>query len=383
MDLVAEKTKTIAGLRRPRPSSDDERYMLRALELAEKGRGRTSPNPLVGSVVVRDGKVLGRAYHELVGGPHAEVNALDAAGQDAAGATMYVTLEPCAHHGRTPPCTDRVAEARIARVVMAIRDPNPLVSGKGERLLREQGLEVTIGPYSEIALRQNEGYIKWVTTGMPFVTLKMAMSLDGKVATRTGESRWISSEASRADVHRIRAASDAIMVGIGTVVHDDPQLTARTGGQPPTPLRVVVDSLARTPAGSHVADTERAPTLVAVSAAAPPESIRTLEARGVEVVALDEQGKVDLYGLLLALGERGIANLLVEGGPELTRAMWEARLVDKLVFYYAPKVIAGCNAPGPVGGAGVSCVDEAWPLTIGAVYEMGPDIKVVAYPQGE
>lgn len=382
MELIAEKTKTIAGLRWPRPSCEDERYMLRALELAERGRGRTSPNPLVGAVIVRDGEVLAEGHHEFVGGPHAEVNALDGVGSDTDGATMYVTLEPCAHQGRTPPCTDRVAAARIARLVMAIRDPNPLVSGKGETLLREQGMEVAIGPYSEIALRQNEGYIKWVTTGVPFVTLKMAMSLDGKVATRTGESRWISSEVSRADVHRTRAVSDAIMVGIGTVVHDDPQLTARTVAGAPTPLRVVVDSLARTPADSHIADTEKAPTLVAVSGAAPTESIEALEAGGVEVVTIGDGGKVDLPGLLRLLGERGIANLLVEGGPELTRAMWEARLVDKLVFYFAPKVIAGCTAPGPVGGAGVSCVDEARGLAIDALYEMGPDFKVVAYAQG-
>jgi len=382
MDLFQEENKTIAGMRKPEPSNEDERYMLRAIELAEGGRGWTSPNPLVGAVIVEAGRIISEGFHEFAGGPHAEVNALENATEDVTGATMYVTLEPCAHQGRTPPCADRVVESGVTRVVMAIKDPNPQVSGAGKRLLREHGLQVDSGPYPEIARRQNEGYLKWITTGLPFVTLKMAMSLDGKVATRTGESKWISSEISRADAHLIRASSDAIMVGIGTVVHDDPRLTARTGRQKPTTTRVVVDSLGRTPLDSHVADTEEAATLVAVSGRAPEESVRALEERGVEVARMDDRGKVDLRGLLELLGERGVLNLLVEGGPELTRAMWEAGLVDKLVFYFAPKVIGGCGAPGPVGGTGVDSIDQAYPLTIDAVFAIGPDLKVVAYPGG-
>lgn len=383
MVFLASEERTIAGMRMPEPSTVDERMMLRALLLAEKGRGRTSHNPIVGAVIASGDDVLGEGYHERVGGPHAEINALENARGEISGASMYVTLEPCSHQGRTPPCSPRVAESGIARVLMAIRDPNPQVSGRGEAYLKERGVQVSIGPYSEIALRQNEPYLKWVTTGLPFVTLKMAMSLDGKVATRTGESRWISSEVSRADVQRLRAESDAVMVGIGTVVSDDPRLTVREIKGGTQPLRVVVDSLARTPADGNIADTSIAPTLVAVSEGAPAESVCRLEAGGVEVVTLDDDGKVDLKALLELLGGRGITSLLVEGGPELTRAMWEAELVDKLVFYFAPKIIGGCEAPGPVGGSGVSCMDEAGPLAIDAVFAMGPDFKVIAYPGGE
>jgi diaminohydroxyphosphoribosylaminopyrimidine deaminase / 5-amino-6-(5-phosphoribosylamino)uracil reductase len=382
MDVFTEGTQTIAGLKKPEPLDEDQRHMLRALELAEGGRGRTSPNPLVGAVIVRDGRIIGEGFHEVLGGPHAEVNALESSAEDVAGSTMYVTLEPCTHHGRTPPCADRVAESGITRVVMAIKDPNPDVSGAGESLLRERGLQVEFGPYTEIARRQNEGYLKWVTTAMPFVTLKMAMSLDGKVATRTGESKWISSEVSRSDAHLMRAACDAIMVGIGTVVHDNPRLTARTGGRVRNPVRVVVDSLARTSLDSNVADTREVATIVAVSDAAPDESVRALEAKGVEVIRIDDRGKVDLRGLLEFLGERGVSNVLVEGGPELTRALWEDGLVDKLVFYFAPKVIGGCGAPGPIGGSGVDSIERACPLTIDSVFAIGTDFKVIAYPGG-
>ncbi len=382
MEFITSQEETIAGLKKPNPASDDERFMLQALELAEKGRGRTSPNPVVGAVVVRDGEVIGEGYHREVGGPHAEVNALQGAG-NARGATVYVTLEPCAHQGRTPPCADMLTRAAPARVVMAVRDPNPLVSGRGESLLRESGIDVSIGPYSGLALRQNEAYVKWVVAGMPFVTLKMALSLDGKVATRTGDSKWISSDVSREDVQEMRAACDAIMVGIGTVMKDNPMLTVRAGRPDRPPLRVIVDSLARTPLDSHVADTGRAPTLIAVSDSAPESSVRALTARGVEVVSMDSNGKVDLRALLEELARRGVASLQVEGGPELTRALWEGGMVDKMVFYFAPKIIGGCNAPGPLGGSGISFMDEAGAVMIDSVVEMGTDFKVVAYPGGE
>lgn len=374
--------ETVAGIRRPEPAERDERFMLRALELAEKGRGRTSPNPMVGAVIASGTETIGEGFHEFAGGPHAEINALESASADPAGATMYVTLEPCAHHGRTPPCAEKLVDAGISRVVISMADPNPLVNGAGARFLRENGIEVVSGIYSDIARRLNEAYAKWVTTGRPFVTLKMAMSLDGKVATRTGESKWISSEASREDVHRTRAASDAIMVGIGTVAHDNPQLTVRLAGEQSAPLRVVVDSLARTPLGCRVTDVAEAPTLVAVSNAAPEESVAALSELGAEVVRLEDAGKVDLRGLLELLGSRDVTSVLVEGGPELTRAMWEAGLVDKMVFYFAPRVIAGCRAPGPVGGAGVARIEDAEELLIDTVCEVGPDFKVTAYPKG-
>ncbi|MBU4175326.1 MAG: bifunctional diaminohydroxyphosphoribosylaminopyrimidine deaminase/5-amino-6-(5-phosphoribosylamino)uracil reductase RibD [Actinobacteria bacterium] len=360
----------------------DERYMARALELAEKGRGRTSPNPLVGAVIVSEGRVIGEGYHQVAGAPHAEVNAIEDAGGKATGATMYVTLEPCNHTGRTPPCAARLVEAEIARVVMALRDPNPLVSGGGERFLTERGVDVETGVLEDEARRQNEAYLKWVEAGFPFVTLKMAMSLDGKVATRTGDSTWITSEESREDVHRMRSENDAVMVGIGTVLSDDPRLTVRMGGYKGAPLRVVADSGARTPVQSRVADVSETPTLVAVAGNAPVESVEALEARGVEVVRVGSDGSVDLRALLKLLAGRDITSLMVEGGPGIASAVWEHGLVDRLVFYYAPMIIGGSEAPGPIGETGRATIAEAGGLRIDTVSMSGPDVKVVAYPAG-
>ena len=381
MELFDDYHETIARTRKPEPESEDERFMLRALELAEKGRGRTGPNPLVGAAVVSDGNILGEGYHEMLGGPHAEVNALNSAGSKAEGAVLYVTLEPCAHRGRTTPCVNEIVGAGIVRVVMACRDPNPLVDGRGEEYLRGHGVVVEQGPYEEIARRQNEAYLKRITSGMPFVTLKMAMSLDGKTATRTGDSRWITSEESRADVHLMRSWSDAIMVGIGTVLADDPRLTVRLGkDRDISPLRVVVDGMARTPVNSHIADTSEAPTLVAVAGGAPEDSRRALEENGVEVVEVGSDDRVELRLLLELLSEREIANLLVEGGGELAGGLWGDGLVDKLVFFFAPMIIGGGEAPGSIGGEGAQTVEESLKVSIDGVFRIGPDIKVVAYP---
>jgi len=360
----------------------DEQYMARALELAEKGRGRTSPNPMVGAVIVAEDRVIGEGYHEVAGALHAEVNAIEDVGGKAPGATMYVTLEPCTHTGRTPPCAALVVEAEISRVVMALRDPNPNVSGGGERFLVEHGVEVEAGVLEDDARRQNEAYLKWVTEGFPFVTLKMAMSLDGKVATRTGDSMWISSEESREDVHRMRSESDAVMVGIGTVLSDDPRLTVRMGGYSGAPLRVVADSGARTPVQSRVADVSEAPTLVAVAGNAPVENVEALEDKGVEVVRVGSNGSADLRALLKLLAGRDITSLMVEGGPGIASAVWEHGLVDRLVFYYAPMIIGGGEAPGPIGETGCATIEEAGGLRIDEVSMSGPDVKVVAYPAG-
>ena len=381
MDLFEDYGETIAGIVKPATTSEDESFMMRALELAEKGRGRTGPNPLVGAVVVSAGKIVGEGCHEMLGGPHAEVNALGVAGRKAEGATMHVTLEPCAHHGRTPPCVDEIVGAGVVRVVMALRDPNPLVDGRGEGFLIRHGIKVDRGPYEEIVRRQNEAYLKRTASGLPFVTLKMAVSLDGKIATRTGDSRWITSEESRSCVHRMRSWSDAVMVGIGTVLADDPRLTARAGKEPGrSPLRVVVDSMARTPVASNVADTNEAPTLVAVTRKAPADNRRALEAQGVEVVEVGGDDRVELRSLLELLSKREIANLMVEGGGELAHGLWEGGLVDKIVFFFAPKIIGGRQAPGPIGGEGMPVVEEAWKVSIDGVSRSGPDIKVVAYP---
>jgi diaminohydroxyphosphoribosylaminopyrimidine deaminase/5-amino-6-(5-phosphoribosylamino)uracil reductase len=382
MELITPTTETVAGIPKPAPGSEDERHMLRALELAERGRGTTSPNPMVGAVIVADGEVVGEGYHERAGGPHAEVGAVESAGASARGATIYVTLEPCSHQGRTPPCAALLLEAGLAQVVIAMKDPNPLVAGGGARMLAEGGVEVVEGPYGEIARRQNESYVTWVTSGRPFVTLKMAMSLDGKVATMTGDSRWVTADVARADVHRMRAASDAVMVGIGTVLADDPALTAREVGAKRQPARVIVDSRARTPLGSKVTDTTEARTLIAVTASAPAERRNALEERGIEIVEAGAGDRVDLLSLLEALGQREVTSVLAEGGPTVTASLLEQGLADKLVFYLAPKVVGGRRAPGPVGGEGPEAMSMARAFEIDAVEAIEPDLKITAYPSG-
>ncbi|MBU1672215.1 MAG: bifunctional diaminohydroxyphosphoribosylaminopyrimidine deaminase/5-amino-6-(5-phosphoribosylamino)uracil reductase RibD [Actinobacteria bacterium] len=357
--------------------------MLRAIDLAEEGRGGTSPNPMVGAVLVRDGEVIGEGFHRMAGGPHAEVAAIDAAGGDVAGATMYVTLEPCSHTGRTPPCADTLIERGLGRVVYALEDPNPHVSGDGEARMREAGIRIERGPYAEIVARQNEAYLKWVTRGTPLLTLKMAVTLDGKAATSTGESRWVSSEEARLDVHAMRSVSDALMVGVGTVLADDPLLTPRDVPVARMPLRLVVDSQARTPISSRILDTSDAPTTIAVTGNAPPERVEALAARGAEVLVCGSGDLVDLEGLSRELGHRGITSLMVEGGPELGASLLDGGLVDKLVFYFAAKLVGGVDAPGPLAGQGVEMMKEAMPVRLDAVFRVGPDIKVVAYPGGE
>jgi diaminohydroxyphosphoribosylaminopyrimidine deaminase/5-amino-6-(5-phosphoribosylamino)uracil reductase len=380
MDCIIEGERTIAGARVPVVESDDERFMLRAIEIAEGGRGRTGPNPLVGAVIVYGGEVVGEGFHEKVGESHAEVNALRQAGERARGSTVYVTLEPCNHHGRTPPCTEALLEAGVERVVMAIRDPNREVEGGGKERLEQAGVSVEVGPLRALAERQNEAYVKKVKTGLPFVTLKMAMTVDGKVATRTGDSKWISSDEARSEVHLMRSWSDAVMVGIGTVLADDPRLTVRMGFKAdPSPLRVVVDGRSRTPTSSKVADVTEAPTLVAVAGGAPAERVRALERNGVEVHEIGH-GAVELGALMELLGRRGVTALLVEGGPGLAGSLLDRGLIDKFVFYVAPKVVGGAASPGPFGGAGAASVAEAVSLRIDTVSTIGPDIRLVAYP---
>jgi diaminohydroxyphosphoribosylaminopyrimidine deaminase/5-amino-6-(5-phosphoribosylamino)uracil reductase len=380
MRLIEAHENTIAGMRLPEPAGDDERWMLRALLLAERGRLTTSPNPMVGAVIVDGREVVGEGFHQRAGGPHAEVIALERAGDRASGATMYVTLEPCAHEGRTPPCARMLAGAGLGAVVMAMRDPNPLVAGKGEQVLRTAGVTVRSGVLGDVAARLNEAYLKWMSSGRPFVTLKMAMSMDGKVATRTGDSRWVTSGESRADVHRMRAQSDAVMVGIGTVLKDDPRLTARDVGAQRQPLRVVLDSAGRMPLQSKVLD-GGAETLVAVSENASPEGIAGIQREGAEVIVTGGR-RVDIGALLEVLAGRGAIAVLAEGGPTVAAALLEGHLVDRAVFYVAPKVIGGDDAPGPVGGEGADVVSAARAFEVDSVYETGPDLKIVSYPAG-
>jgi diaminohydroxyphosphoribosylaminopyrimidine deaminase / 5-amino-6-(5-phosphoribosylamino)uracil reductase len=359
---------------------DDEAYLERALGLAERGRGLTSPNPLVGAVVVAEGRILGQGFHEGPGRPHAEIVALEEAGEGARGATLYTTLEPCDHFGRTPPCTRAIARGGVARVVSAMGDPNPVVDGRGFAALEAAGIEVRTGVLAHDAMRLNEAYVKHVRTGLPFVTWKMAASLDGKVASRDGTSRWITGEAARADVHRLRAAADAIVVGAGTALVDDPSLTVRDPrytGRPP--LRVLVDARGRVPETGDLFDAS-APTMVATTSLAPRERREAWRSRGGEVVEYEpEGGGVPLTQLLSDLGKRDIQGVLLEGGPTLAWSMVEDRAVDKVVVYLAPKLIGGQDAPGVLGGRGFAPIAQAMQLSIASIDLVGEDLRVEAH----
>ncbi len=365
-------------------SSDHQSYMQRALYLAALARGRTSPNPMVGAVVVRDGQVVGEGYHHQAGTPHAEVHALRAAGELAHGATLYVTLEPCNHFGRTPPCTDAVLAAGIAEVHMAMLDPNPLVNGQGRDRLEAAGVHTRIGEMEAEARELNEAFITYITHRRPFVTVKYAASLDGKIATCAGESRWISGEDSRRHVHELRDVTDAILVGANTVLADDPLLTTRLPGREAHhPLRVVADSRGRIPIDSHVLDPALpGKTVVATTKAFPPERRRVLVEKGVEVVELpsDEQGRVDLVALLLELGRRQVTSLLVEGGGTILDSLFRAHLVDKVLAFVAPLIVGGRQAPGAVSGSGFTHLAEAPRLDHLRVERVGEDILVSGYP---
>ena len=361
----------------------DVRHMQQALGLAVGGTGWVSPNPLVGCVIVREGGVVGRGYHQHFGGPHAEIHALREAGSQARGAALYVTLEPCCHTGKTPPCTDAILEAQVRRVIVAMRDPNPRVDGGGLSRLENAGVEVTVGVCEGESRRLNEAFIKHITTRQPFVTSKSAITLDGKIATRNGSSRWITGEASRAIGHELRHASDAIAVGIGTALQDDPMLTTRIPGQTGSnPLRVVVDSSLRLSPRARLADVgEDRRTLVATTEQAADTRAEALRARGVEVIGLPAQndGRVDLAALCKALGDRGIASLLVEGGAALTTALLEQRLIDKMVFFVAPKIIGG-DGVSVFGPCGVHSMDQALPLRSLTSRPVGGDVMLEAYP---
>ena len=368
--------------------TDDERFMARALELARHGLGLASPNPMVGAVVVADGRVVGEGWHRGPGTEHAEVVALTAAGARAAGATLYVTLEPCSHHGRTPPCAPRVVDAGITRVVAATGDPNPSVDGRGFGLLRAAGVAVAVGVLEASAGQLIEGFATAVTRGTPFVTLKMASSLDGKVAAVDGSSRWITGEEARRDVHRLRAEHDAVLVGAGTALADDPALTVGLDGYAGRlPLRVVLDTSGRVAATGALFDGS-APTLVATTARSPAWAREAWAAAGarVLVVADDGAGGADLTVLLkhLAGGHDDlppIRSILIEGGPTLAWSAVREGIVDRFVFYLAPKLVGGRDAPGSLSGDGIATIADAVPLEIGSVEMVGGDVRIVARPR--
>ncbi len=364
-------------------SEIDRRHLARAIELAEHGRGRVSPNPLVGAVIAHDGEVLGEGFHGEFGGAHAEVEAINAAGErDLEGATIYVSLEPCCHHGKTPPCTDAIRAAGIARVVVASDDPSGHAAGRGLGILRDEGIEVVIAD-GELAARarlMNQPFRKHARTGRPWVLFKSAMTLDGKVATRSGDSKWISSEASRYRAHHWRAEGDAVAVGIGTALADDPQLTARVAGVARQPRRVVFDSLARLPLSSKlVRDALRIPLTVVVSRAAPRVAIDALEAHAAEViVATGDNEPARVRSALAQLGAAGVGSILLEGGPHLAGAFLEADEIDEIRLFLSPMVLGGRTARDPLEGEGVELIADAHRALTLDCERVGDDILISA-----
>jgi diaminohydroxyphosphoribosylaminopyrimidine deaminase/5-amino-6-(5-phosphoribosylamino)uracil reductase len=364
---------------------EDEKYMRLALRLARKGMGRTSPNPMVGAVVVRGNRIVGQGFHHRAGEPHAEVLALRAAKEKARGATLYVTLEPCNHFGRTPPCTEAVLKAGVKRLVVGMKDPNPLVAGNGIRRLRRAGINVDVGVLEEPYRELNAPFRKFITTGKPYVILKADMTLDGKIATRSGNARWVSSEASRNYAHFLRQTVDAILVGIGTIRKDNPLLTARPakGKVFKQPLRIVVDSRLRVSLRSQIMQTAfRYPTLIATTSSASPAKIHQVDQMKAEVWILpkDSKGRVNLGKLMQRLGARGIVSLLLEGGASLNASAIKMKLVDRYLFFVAPKIVGGVRAPGAVGGDGVRFMRQAAPVELLRVGKIGPDLILEARP---
>ncbi len=356
----------------------DLAFMRRAIELASRAQGLTSPNPMVGAVTVRDGMVIGEGYHREAGAPHAEVEALKAAGEGARGATLFVTLEPCIHQGRTGPCVPVVLAAGVRRVVVATADPNPKVNGRGLTTLRAAGVEVTVGILEADARELNRAFFTYMMERRPVVTLKAACSLDGKIAAWDMTSRWITGEPARQEAHRLRSRMDAIVVGIGTVLADDPLLTVRLPEPwPREPFRVVVDSRARTPVTARVLTAGRPErTLIAVIESAPRDRIGKLEATGAAVLLLPSRdGRVDLPSLLRALADREVMALLLEGGAELNAAFLEAGLVDRVALFTAPLLLGGARAPSLVGGRGRS-LKEAFRLSQMTVRQVADDFLI-------
>jgi diaminohydroxyphosphoribosylaminopyrimidine deaminase/5-amino-6-(5-phosphoribosylamino)uracil reductase len=360
----------------------DLRHLNRALELAARARGHTSPNPLVGAVVVKKGRVIGEGFHAAAGLPHAEREALASCEEDPTGGTLYVSLEPCAHHGRTPPCTDAILEAGIARVVVASDDPTERAAGRGLGILRDEGVEVELldSEVSEVARLLNQPFRKHARTGRPLVIFKSAMTLDGKVATSTGDSKWISGESSRARAHRWRAESDAVAVGIGTALADDPQLTARVEGVARQPRRVVFDTEARLPLDSNLVTSAAAvPVIVICSRAAARTAVQSLESAGVEVITVSGGNEAaHVEDALDQLGARDVQSLLLEGGPHLAGAFLEAGEIDEARIFVAPVLAGGREARTAVEGQGAERIAGAVRALAAEVERIDGDVLITA-----
>ena len=360
---------------------DDEQWMKRVLRLAEKGRGRTSPNPMVGALLVKGGRVIGEGYHARAGEPHAEILALGQAGKKAKGATLYLNLEPCTHYGRTPPCAPQVIKAGLKRVVVGMEDPNPQVKGRGVESLRRAGLEVELGILERQCQRLNEAFCKYIVVKEPFVILKAAATLDGKIATRDGDSKWITGEAARRLVHRLRDQSDGVVVGIETILKDNPLLTARIRGAR-DPFRIILDSRLRIPEEAHVIEASPSKTIIATTGGISKEKAERLAEKGVQILVFDSiEGRVNLKACLRRLAEMGMMNLLVEGGSQVNGSFLDQGLVDKLFLFLSPKLIGDRQAPGIFGGRGVRSLKKAIMISELRMRKVGGDILFEGYIQ--
>lgn len=358
--------------------SYDEKYMRLAMQLAGNAIGRTSPNPLVGAVIVKDNRVVGCGWHRKAGTPHAEVHALNQAGELAQGADVYVTLEPCAHYGKTPPCAKALVEAKVKNVYGGLLDVNPKVAGKGFKILEDADIHVEYGFLQDELRKQNEVFFKWIEHKKPFVVLKVAMTLDGKIATATGQSKWITNETSRAYGYKLRDIYDGIMVGINTVIEDNPMLTARVDGGK-NPIRIVVDSSLKIDINANVVQDKSAKTIVATTDKADKDKILKLQAQDVDVIVVDkdENDKVDIEKLLDILGQQNICSILVEGGATLSGSFVARKLVDKVYFFIAPKIVGGKEAKTPVAGTGILNLQEALALKDIQIEKLEEDILII------
>jgi diaminohydroxyphosphoribosylaminopyrimidine deaminase/5-amino-6-(5-phosphoribosylamino)uracil reductase len=358
----------------------DEKYMKIALDLAEKGRGLVSPNPVVGAVIVKKGKIIGEGYHKMYGEDHAEVDAFKNADEEVEGAVMYVTLEPCSHYGKTPPCADLIIKKKISKVIIGTLDPNPLVAGNGVKKLKEAGIEVKVGVLEDECRKVNEIFMKYISEKTPFVLMKTAMSLDGKISTYTGESRWISGEESRKQVHELRAKYSAIMVGVNTVIQDDPELTCRIeGGR--NPIRVILDSKLRIPITSKIVESAKEiKTIVVATNKAPKKNGIMLEKKGINILLTNEiEGRVDIKDLMKKLGELNIDSVLLEGGSSLNFSALEQEIVDKVQIYIAPILLGGDMSKSTVGGKGVEHLKDAFRLKNIITQTVGEDLLIEGY----
>lgn len=359
---------------------NDQHYMTIALELAASAKGKTNPNPLVGAVIVKDGAIVGTGLHRKAGEPHAEVHAFRMAGEHAKDATLYVTLEPCSHFGKTPPCANLVKESGVKRVVVAMQDPNPSVAGRGINLLREAGIEVEVGVLEEQAIRLNERFIHNMLAARPFVISKFAMTLDGKIATASGHSQWITGEDARADVHELRDEVDAILVGVGTVLKDNPALTTRLKErQGKNPIRVILDRTLRTPIDAQIVNIEVARTIIVTAEGNEDLAAKYDAVEFVYVPVVD--GNLDLQVTLSELYKLGITDILVEGGGMINASFLRAKLIDKFFVYIAPKVLGGKQSITPFTGEDVETIDAAMLLSFDEIEKIGEDLRITAYPK--